>query len=189
MSIAYATLAELKSYLGVAHADDDGLLTDLLERASAAINAYTGRNFRAEYATRCYSASAVDGDVLTLDGDLYSVTTIKNGEGQPIAEYWLLPRNAGPPYYQVKLKEASSYSWTFGADGEIEVYGLWGCSAEPPDDIVHACIRLAAYYYRQKDAQVFDVTASPEQGIITVPKGMPADVKVLLSRYRRLGVF
>ncbi len=187
--MAYATIFELKSYLAIADGGDDLLLMELLDRASAAIDAYTGRRFEASYGTHYYDMAAVDGDTLMLDGDLYSAITIINGEGQTISQYWLLPRNLGPPYYKIKLKDASDYSWAFDADGEVEVYGLWGYSAEPPDDIVHACIRLAAYYYRQKDAQVFDVTALPEQGIITVPKGMPADVRQLLDRYRKLGVF
>jgi dipeptidyl aminopeptidase/acylaminoacyl peptidase len=187
--MAYATIFELKSYLAIADGGDDLLLMELLDRASAAIDAYTGRNFAAGYGTRYYNTDAVDKDVLSLDGDLYAATTITNGEGKTITAYWLLPRNVGPPYHQIRLKSASDYSWDFGADGEVEVYGLWGYSREPPDDIIHACIRLAAYYYRQKDAQVFDVTALPEQGIITVPKGMPADVRQLLDRYRKLGVF
>lgn len=187
--MAYATIAELKSYLGITEGTDDTLLSNLLDRASAAIDAYTGRSFEASYGTRYYNSDAVDGDVLTLDGDLYSASSITNGEDQSITEYWLLPRNAGPPYFQIKLKEASDYSWSFDTNGEIEVYGLWGYSNEPPDDVVHACIRLAAYWYRQKDAQVFDVTALPEQGVITVPKGMPPDVKLLLDRYRKIGIF
>lgn len=186
---AYATVAELKSYLGISGAGDDALLAALLDRASAAIDAYTNRSFAAGYATRYFDAAAVDGDVLTLDGDLFEATTVTTGEGRTVTRYWLLPRNAGPPYHQIKLKEAAEADWAFDTDGEIEVYGLWGYSAEPPDDVVHACIRLAAYYYKQKDAQVFDVTALPEQGVISVPKGLPADVKLLLGRYCRLGVY
>ena len=44
---------------------------------------------------------------------------------------------------------------------------------------------MASYFYRQKDAQVFDVTATPELGTITVPAGIPADVRILLDPYRR----
>jgi hypothetical protein len=188
--MSYATTTELKSYLDVAGSADDALLTRLLERASVAIDSYTHRSFAAALATSYYSSDRVDGDLLTLDGDLFSVTTLKNGEGNTIAstDYWLLPRNIGPPYQAIKLKAEADYSWTFDTDGEIEVYGLWGYSSDPPDDIVHACLRLAGYYYRQKDAQTFDVTALPDQGIITIPKGLPADVKQLLDPYKRLGV-
>lgn len=184
---AYATVAELKSYLGISGSTDDVLLTSLLDRATKMIERYTARCFDAAYATRYYSEDAVDDDMLSLDGDLFSVTTLKNGEGNTITstDYWLLPRNSGPPFHQIKLKAEADYSWTFDTDGEIEVYGLWGYTSDPPDDIVHACIRWAAYLYRQKDSQVFDVTAVPEQGVITIPKGVPADVKQLLGPYRK----
>ena len=36
-----------------------------------------------------------------------------------------------------------------------------------PDDIKQACVRLTAYLYRQRDSQVFDVTAIPDAGVIT----------------------
>ena len=184
---AYATAAELKTYLGVSASSDDALLTDLLARATRAVETYTLRTFDAAAGTRYYDATAVDGDTLLLDSDLHSAISVTNGRGQVITQYWLLPRNA-PPYHALKLKSGSAYSWSFATDGEIEVYGLWGYSADPPDDIVHATLRLAAYYYRQKDAQVFDVTALPEEGQIVIPKGLPADVKQLLGPYRRLGV-
>ena len=184
--MSYATAAELKSYLGISENTDDTLLAALLNRATAAIEQYTHRVFSAAVGTRYYRSDAVDGDTLHLDGDLYSVTTLTNGEGDTITEYWLLPRNEGPPYHAIKLKSGSDYSWTFGTDGEVEVYGEWGFSSDPPDDIVHACVRLAGYYYRQKDAQVFDVTAQPDAGIITIPKGLPADVKMLLTPYRKV---
>ena len=86
------------------------------------------------------------------------------------------------------MKIDSSYSWEFDTDYWVSVAGTWGYSATPPDDIIHACIRLAAYYYRQKDAQVFDTTAMPEQGVITVPQGIPRDVKLILEPYIRQGL-
>jgi len=51
--------------------------------------------------------------------------------------------------------------------------------------VVHACVRLASYYYHQKDSAVYDVSTFPEMGVITTPMGMPKDVKILLDPYRR----
>ncbi len=188
--MAYETLANLKSYLGIAEdaTGDDTLLTALLNAATARIEADTHRVFEAASGTRYYGPEAVDGDVLWLDADLYSVTSITNGESQTITEYWLLPRNKAP-YYQIKLKDGSDYSWTFDTDGEIAIVGKWGYSETPPADIVYACKRLAGYYYRLKDSQTFDVTSSPETGQLIIPKGIPADVKLILANYRRGGAF
>lgn len=189
--MAYTTAADLKAYLGVASTSDDTLLSTLIGAASAIIDAETCRKFSAETTTRYYTRDSIDVDdlnLLHLDSDLLSVTTLKNGAGETITSsyYWLLPRNAGPPYHQIRLKTNSVYAWSFDTDGEISVAGTWGYSTTPPDDIVQACKRLAGYLYRLKDSQVFDVTAMPEQGVITLPKGIPQDVKIILAKYRKL---
>lgn len=186
--MAYATIASLKSYINVTGSGDDALLGNLLDRATKAIESYCRRVFEAATASRYYDVTCIDGELLYLDDDLYSVTELLNGDADATeitsSYYWLLPRNEGPPYSQIKLK--SSKSWDFTTDGEITVTGTWGYSTTPPDDIEHACLRLAAYYYKQRDAQVFDVTAQPQQGLITVPKGIPEDVRQILDKYVRV---
>jgi hypothetical protein len=67
----------------------------------------------------------------------------------------------------------------------IEVVGKFAYSTSAPNDIVHATERLVGYYYRQKDSQVFDVTAIPDAGVLMIPQGIPADVKLLLKPYVR----
>ncbi len=183
----YATLADFKAYRGTSGTGDDELIAALLARAQAQIETATHRIFEAAAGTRYYDESHVCGDELYLDGDLASVTSLTNGNGEtiPAAGFWLLPRNKTPAY---KIRLKSGYDWNFDTDGEIAVAGMWGYSLTPPADIVQATVRLAAYYYAGKDSQVFDVTAQPSAGIITVPKGLPQDVKVLIDPYRRLGI-
>ena len=98
-----------------------------------------------------------------------------------------MPRNRTPKY-GIRLKVDSTYSWEFDTDYWVSVAGTWGYSTTAPYDIVQATIRLVAYYYAQKDAQVFDVTAVPEAGVITVPQGMPRDVERMLQPYMRMGL-
>jgi hypothetical protein len=57
----------------------------------------------------------------------------------------------------------------------------------PTDDTTENILRMAAYLYRLKDSQVYDTTATPELGIITIPKGIPADVKLWIASNRRYG--
>ncbi len=175
----YGTVEGLKEYLGITASTDDQLLEGLLKAASAFIDHFCGRWFEAREETRKYGPEALVGDVLHLDAELLQVRSITNGDGSEVTEYILLPRNAGR-YTAIKAR-----GWNATA-GDIAVSGLWGYSVSPPPDIVHAAIRLAAYYYRQRDAQVFDVTALPDQGAITVPKGIPADVRSILGKYKRL---
>jgi len=175
--MAYATVSELKAYLGVGSDADDALLASLLERATAAVDAYTRRWFADVDETRLYSAESVEATTLHLDAPLLEATQITiDGVVADLNGCALLPRN-GPRYYAI-MRLAG---WRGSV---IAVTGLWGWSTTPPADIVHATVRWAGYMYRQRDAQVFDVTALPDSGVITVPAGIPSDVRVLLEPYR-----
>jgi len=173
---------------------DDDLLADLLARAQERIDQVAGWAFEAAAdATHYFDAvDDVDGRVLFLDDPLCSITSItNNGTALTSDDYVTQPRNK-TPWWGIRLKDSSSQSWTFSSTSEdaIEVTGKWAYSETAPADIVHACLRLAGYYYKQRDAQVYDVTASPEMGQITIPQGMPRDVREILTKppYKRVGI-
>lgn len=56
-------------------------------------------------------------------------------------------------------------------------------------DIVKATYRLAAYYYRQKDSQVFDTLNIPMLGQVKIPWELPKDIQEDLAPFvkRRFG--
>lgn len=55
-----------------------------------------------------------------------------------------------------------------------------------PDDVVVQIVRrLASFLYRQKDSNVFSTMAFPDAGIMEVPAAVPADVKLLVTMFRR----
>ena len=186
--MAYCDAADVKQYLGKDGAEDDTLLESLISRAQKAIEQYTRRQFEAATETRYFDQPS--GRMLYTDEDLLAVTTLTNGDGTTIAsaDYQLLPLNESPKY-AIRLKQGSNLIWEDDSDGNSEgvitVAGSWGYSTAPPGDIVHACVRLAGYWYKQREAQVFDVTAIPEQGALLIPKGIPPDVKMILDRYVR----
>lgn len=129
---------------------------------------------------------------LYLDEDLYSITSITNGDGTTVtsSEYTTEPRNVAP-YYAISLLPSASIAWEPNTNGDpenaITITGRWGYSETPPGAIVQACMRLAAFYYRQKDAQLQDVTAI-EAGVVLAPVGIPADVVRILAPYvKRVG--
>ena len=191
--MAYCTVADVKEYLDIEGADDDTLINDLIDRTLKAIDSHTRRTFEdpGADATREFTVGTdTDGLVLLFDDDIYTITTVKtDADGsspRTIASgnYITMPRNK-TPYYGIKILSSSNEYWDYTDDPEmgIEITGRWAYSSEAPDDIVQACARWAAYMYRQRDAQVFDTTAIPSAGIIQIPKGMPADVKILLGPY------
>ncbi len=187
--MSYANLINLKDYLGISigTTNDDGLLTDLLTRAEGIIDAYTGRRFEAETATKYFTIDDVDGQDLNLWGyDLLTVTKLINGDGVEIASgsYRLYPRNDNPKW-MIRLDEDQSWNFT-DADSEISVAGTWGYAATAPADITHACIRLAAFLYRQKDTSAdIDRPMVTGDGVTIMPSGLPSDVQKLLDRYKR----
>ena len=193
--MAYTTVNEVKTYLGLSGENSDGLISNLVNAATAAIDSHTHRTFQAQVnETREYSLYDVENGVLWFDDDICEITTVTvdadNESGGTVlasGDYITRPRNK-TPYYGIKIISSSDNTWTYSSspDTAIEVSGKWGWSQTPPPNINHACVRLAGYYYRQKDAQTFDVTATPELGQITIPQGIPADVRVILKPYVKL---
>lgn len=194
--MAYTTAALVKTYLGITGSTDDTLITALIARAQKAIDTYTQRTFEASAdTTRYYTVGKdTDGDVLYFDADICSITSVANnaddGSGGTAltngTDYFTYPRNT-TPYIYIKIASNSTYYWEYtnNPEGGIIVVGKFAYSTSAPDDIVHACTRLASYYFRQKDSQVFDVTAIPDAGVIQTPVGIPADVKKILDLYRK----
>jgi len=193
--MAYTTESAVRTYLGSSTSGDATLITSLIARAQAAIDTYTQRTFEHSSvgATRYFTVGRdTYKRCLFLDSDLCGIdNVVTDADGTPTTisstEYVTIPRNI-KPWSEIRLLSSTTKSWTFTDDPEMGVYitGKWSYSTTAPDDIVHATIRLAAFYYRQRDAQVFDVTAIPDAGVITMPKGIPQDVKLLLDPYRRI---
>lgn len=191
--MAYATLADLKEELGADFAGDNGQLRNKINDAETFINGQTNRTFEAVTRTRYYSREArdrFDSSIIHInDDDLLTIATLLNGDASatPIlaASYWLLDRNDGPPFHAIQLTNASGVSWEWDTDGWVTITGGWGYAANAPNDIRRATIRMAAFFYRKKDSQVFETTAIPEAGVITVPTGTPVDVIALIKRYKR----
>ncbi len=188
----YAGTTELREYLspdGSLGTEQDGLLQQCLDRAESGINNYTRRSFATVQATKYYSrhVARIANNALYLMEDLFALGTLVTGDGRNVpvgtaGSVWLEPVNAGPPYRIIRLY--SSFVWTFNTDAQISITGAWGYSDTPPDDIVQATIRYAAYLYRQKDTGPSDVSGFPDGGEVSYPKGMPDDVRWILSPYR-----
>jgi len=173
---------------GTISGDQQSLIGTCINNAEAAIDSYTRRNFAGTGGTAFYSRyfqDRVRDKAFYLDQDLYSLTSITNGNGQtiPTGSAWLEPRNAGPPYRIVRLHSAYVYTWS--TDSDIQFVGTWGFSTVAPNDVQMAALRYSAHLYRQKDSSGPDNSAGfPEAGQTQTPEGMPSDVRWLLSPYR-----
>lgn len=194
--MAYASLAQVKAYLGNASSADDTLLNDIIARAHSIINRYCGGRifeWTAAAEAKTFDAIAdVDGrELLFYRHDLAEISSVVNGDGVTVSagEYVTLPAN-GAPYYGLRLKASSGKAWTYTTDpeGAISVTGKWAYSVACPADITAACVRLVAYLYRQKDTQqVFQQMANAQTGVMALPsEAIPSDIKTMLAPYRKV---
>jgi len=196
--VAYLTVAQLKTYLGIQSSTDDSLLADIVTEAQAAVDDYCNRTFEAAAdATRYFNAldirygGRVDAfqNTLLLDFDLCQLTSVKNGNGQTIPNEYLvlLPTNFVPSY-AVKIKMNTAYVWTYigTPDTAIEVVGRWAYSITCPTPIRAATRRLAGYMYRAKDNTAeTDRSIMSVDGVSIAAPAIPTDVTRMLEPYRR----
>jgi hypothetical protein len=192
--MAYIALADVKVYLNipVGTTVDDALLTALIARGTAIMDALSTRHFEGVTATRTFNLP--EGRLLELDYDLLAVTTLTNGDGTAIqsAEYVLVPPNVKPAY-AIKLRDYSAVMWLpsagspMGTENCISVAGSWGYATTAPDDIVHYTARLVSWLYRQRANQAqADMPVMSLNGTMLIPGGLPRDIVQGLASYRRL---
>lgn len=177
--MAYTTLADLKQYLGISSASDDALLSSLIAAAQELIDDLTGRTFEAVADTR--EANQVVGRTLFLRHDLLAITSITDADGNAIATADVSPLAGEWPTRVLIIDHGR---WPI----PVLITGQWGYSNVAPAAISHACIRLASWMYRQKDAQVFDAAGQYDVGRLTIAPAIPHDVEQMIAPYRVTGV-
>ena len=188
--MAYITVAELKLEQGIDGTADDALLLAHIAEAQDYIEKRTHKVFEAAADTTRQFTVGEDTirRELWFDTDICAITTVKtdaddgnDGDTIPATDYVTMPRNF-TPYYAIKILSSSDYDWEYTDDPEagIEITGKWAYSTSAPDVIKRCTKRMALYFYKVREAQVFDTTAIPDAGVILVPKGIPADVDRML---------
>lgn len=193
--MAYTSVSEVKSYVGLTVADDDALLATLVAAAQQTIDRYCNRVFEASADMTRYfhaidSLDKRNARILHLDGDLCAITSVVNGDGAtvPATDYVTLPTNYAP-YFALELTRETGTAWTFDDTPEkaIAVTGRWAFSTTAPADVAYAALRLTAWMYRQRDTQTdADRPMMSDSGAMIMPLRLPADVKDILAPYRRL---
>jgi len=195
--MAYTSTADLKSYMNITASSDDAQLGYAVTRAQAMVEQTTHRVFEASAdTTRTYTpllfndgGDLMDYDTLYLSTDLYSLTSITNGNGDAVSlsDVVLLPSNVKPAY-GIKIKRGVSLAWNYVTSPEnaISVTGRFAYSLTAPADIVAATLRIAAYLYRQREGTPdSDRAILSADGVILASPQIPKDVMSFLRPYVR----
>lgn len=194
----YATLSELKAYMGITDTNADTQLTDALVTASREVDHYCGRRFFADVAATARIFAPRDSRVLRVD-DFQStsglIVAIDTGDDATFAktltsaDYELQPFNnvvdgePGWPYYRI-VYVTSTWPCTNQREGSVQVTAKWGWAAVP-GPVKQAAIYLAEEAYRLKDSP-FGVVSGDQFGPIRLRPNQR--VLALLDPYRDTAV-
>jgi len=176
--MAYATLAQVKEYLGITGTSEDALLTRLLDAATEMIARHCERSFEAVNATKVVRREQYALGVFFLPDDLLSLTQVVTDKGDT-----LLPAHFQPLAAPARLLRLRHDAPGWSMDYSVDVTGTWGYSTTPPKDIEQACVRLAGWLYRQKDAQTFDLIGEAGLNQASVQSSVPRDILQQLEPY------
>lgn len=157
----YATLSELKAYLGITDTAEDPQLQDSLITASRSIEHICGRRFWPDQTASARLFSPRDRDVVNVD-DFWTSTGLivatDDGSGTysqvlSASDYVLEPFNGvsdgepGWPYY--RLSSTTSWPCTTSRRPSVQVTAKWGWAAVP-GPVKQACVYLAEETFKMK---------------------------------------
>lgn len=181
--MTYPTVAELKTWLGIAGSSEDTQVTIIINGAIATCEQLTNRVWVAATATKVFPVEYPYVDktykTLTFFEDLCTITTVTNGDGVVVAatEYDAMPLLA--PYYQLKLRRESGKSFTRSSAGAgVSIAGTWGATTACPNDLKELILELATHRYRMRqNTNAGQVVTTSKSGIIAQPADVPQYIK------------
>lgn len=188
--MSYATLASLKSAVGITDSTDDTLLQVALDSATETIDQHCNRTFvAASTATaRTFTADTTTrvevDDIYTATGLIVSSSNSAVAAAVPYvsAGYELGPVNAaalGRPWTYL----VGSFSATAGA---ISVTAKWGFAATVPTAVQQACLLQASRLFSRRHSP-YGISGSPDLGgELRLLAKVDADVAVLLRPFVKM---
>lgn len=194
----YATLTQLKSYLGIEDALTDSELTDALASASRGITKFCGRQFNKETSATARTYRPTHAGLAMVD-DFHTTTglVIATADDDGVfdttwtsADYELEPLNgvrdgeSGWPFWKIRVVDSSALSFQLHSRATLQVTAQWGWAAVPAP-VKQACLILAAETFKLKDAP-FGVAGFGDFGAVRVRDNPMAKAKLI--PYRRNAV-
>ena len=203
MSHAYRSVAELNGWMGLSGSGQDTNLGYALDAATAAIDAYAGRQFDIDGAvvTRLYDCEYMDyaevDDIATSTGLIVKTLNADGSVNETLTlntDYYLAPYNADKvepvmPFTKIimAIEKSGKVLPTEHRQG-LSVTAKFGFSAVP-DAIVQATLIQASRFFQRKNSPM-GFSGNPETGqapIIFLSELAP-DVKNLIKGFKKTTV-
>jgi hypothetical protein len=200
MSHAYRTVSELKGWLGLSGSGQDTNLGYALDAATAAIDAYAGRQFDIDAAvvTRLYDCEYMDyaevDDIATSTGLIVKTLNADGTVNETLTlntDYYLAPYNADKvepvmPFTKIimAIEKSGKVLPTEHRQG-LSVTAKFGFSAVP-DAIEQATLIQASRFFQRKNSPM-GFSGNPETGqpAVVFLTELDPDVKNLVNPFKK----
>lgn len=194
----YATLNQLKSWVGVGTADtiDDSMFEMAIESASRMVDDDCDRVFYPSSTAVARVFAPGSAYLAQIDDaiSISSVATDNDGSGAystiwAATDYQSEPLNAivaGQSWPITRIRAIGSNTFDTGAEASLKVTGQWGFGTAVPIAITQATLILAARIYKRADSPL-GVAGFGDMGALRVARNDP-DYHNLISRYMRTKV-
>ena len=200
MSHAYRTVSELKGWLGLSGSGQDTNLGYALDAATAAIDAYAGRQFDIDSAvvTRLYDCEFMDyadvDDIATTTGLIVKTLNADGSVAETLTlntDYYLAPYNSDKvepvmPFTKIvmAIDKSGKVLPTEHRQG-LSVTAKFGFSAVP-DAIKQATLIQASRFFQRKNSPM-GFSGNPETGqpAVVFLSELDPDVKNLIKPFKK----
>lgn len=192
--MAYATLPELRAYIGVSDDDDDMSMQIALAATESMIDGYCERSFNpAGTAASARVFAAADACYLEIT-DAVAITLVET-EVNALDDTWTAwastdwqaePLNAlsgGLSWPYTAVRAVRSYTYPVDSKARVRVTARWGWP-EVPQVVQQATLLQAGRIFKRRDS-VLGFAGGPETGLIRVGRAIDGDVAQLLAPYRK----
>ncbi len=181
MANDYATVAELKSFIGIRDTERDSLLTIALGAGSRAIDQACGRRFYLDATTSTRTVSTHGRTLRSAGRYVLLVPDIAESAGLVVSGY-TVTTDLGADDQPVITRLYSDAVWP---ETTVAITARWGWPTVP-DQIKQAALLMAARLFKRKDSPE-GLTGSAEWGAVRVSRADP-DVLALIDPYMLPGV-
>ena len=200
MSHAYRSVSELKAWIGLSGSGQDTNLGYALNAATAAIDAYAGRQFDIDGAvvTRLYDCEYMDyaevDDIATSTGLIVKTLNADGSVNETLTlntDYYLAPYNADKvepvmPFTKIimAIEKSGKVLPTEHRQG-LSITAKFGFSAVP-DAIEQATLIQASRYFQRKNSPM-GFSGNPETGqpAVVFLSELDPDVKNLVKAFKK----